>query len=329
MSPVGVEVACALTWTMSVLASPESRSASLIARAPPAPSRVGLHDVVAVRGHPGAGQPGVDVGATGGGVVGSFEHDHTGALTQHEAVAGLVPWPRRPFRVVVAGRHGTHRGEPGDRQRLDDRLGAAGHHDVGASGSDDVQRPGDRLRAGRARAGRRVHAGLRAEFQTDPGGRPVRHQHGHGVRADPPGSGLLQDVVLAEQGLSPADAAADNDGEPLRIDSGRDRRAGIRGSGSQAGVLPSLMRRDQRDRFGAVEPAQLDPVDHFGRLDGELRRDPYGELGGPLLGQRRDPGATGQHGVPGRRDVPAERGRRAEPGNDDVRCHCVTPAPSR
>ena len=122
------------------------------------------------------------------------------------------------------------------------------------------------------------------------------------------GPGRLQDVVLGEQGLRAADAGADADGEPLRVE------AGV----GQAGVGPGLLRGDQRDRLGAVQPAQLDPVEHLGRLDGQLGGDPDRQLLGPLLGERTHPGAAGEHGVPGRRDVPAERGRRAEPGDDDV-----------
>ncbi len=89
------------------------------------------------------------------------------------------------------------------------------------------------------------------------------------------------------------------------------------------------MRGDQGDRLGTVEPAQLDAVEHLGRVDGELGRDADRQLRGPLLGQRGDTGLAGEHGVPGRRDVPAERGRRAKPGNDDVDVVSVTPAPSR
>ncbi len=140
-------------------------------RADAAPAlRVRLHDVVAVGGDAGAGQPGVDPGAAGGGVVGPFEDDGAGALAEHEPVAALVPRAGRLLRLVVAGRHGPHGGETGDRQRVDDRFGAAGHDHVGPAGADDVQAQRHRLGAGGAGAGHRVDAGLGARAR----GRPRR-----------------------------------------------------------------------------------------------------------------------------------------------------------
>nr|BFE75601.1 hypothetical protein GCM10020092_089020 [Actinoplanes digitatis] len=94
------------------------------------------------------------------------------------------------------------------------------HDHVGPAGADDVQAERDRLGAGRAGAGHRVDARLGAELEADPGGGAVGHQHRHGVRADPARPEGLQDVVLGQQGLRAADAAAEADGEPLGVETG-------------------------------------------------------------------------------------------------------------
>src|SRR5690606_21974736 len=121
------------------------------------------------RSDSGSGETGVDAGAAGGRVVGPLEDEHTSALTKDETIAGLVPRPRGPLRLVVAGGHGAHRGEAGDRQRVDDRLGAAGHHDVGPAGPDDVHALGDRLGAGRAGTGYTVDTGPGSQLESDVG----------------------------------------------------------------------------------------------------------------------------------------------------------------
>ncbi len=69
-------------------------------------------------------------------------------------------------------------------------------------------------------------------------GRAVGHEHRHGVRRDPAGPARLEDVVLGEQGLRPADAGADADRESLRV-----QPVAV----GQAGVGPGLLGGDQRD----------------------------------------------------------------------------------
>ena len=56
-----------------------------------AAGRVGLGDVVGVGGDAGAEHLGVDPRAAGPGVLLGLEHQHAGALAEHEAVAGGVP----------------------------------------------------------------------------------------------------------------------------------------------------------------------------------------------------------------------------------------------
>src|SRR5690606_8755641 len=72
--------------------------------------RFRLHDVVPVGGEAGPGEPGVDAGAAGFGVVGALQHHDRGSLAEHEPVPVLVPRAGGPFRLVVAGGHGPHGG---------------------------------------------------------------------------------------------------------------------------------------------------------------------------------------------------------------------------
>ena len=101
-SPCGVEVACALTWTIA--SGPMSASARAPQDRPraPRPARVGLRDVVGVGGDAGAEHLGVDLRAAGLGVLRGLEDEHAGALAEHEAVAAGVPRARGRGRVVVA-----------------------------------------------------------------------------------------------------------------------------------------------------------------------------------------------------------------------------------
>ncbi len=112
-------------------------------------------------------------------------------------------------------------------------------------------------------------------------GRAVGHEHRHGVRGDPAGPAGLQDVVLGEQGLRAADAGADADGEPLRVEPGS--RPGRR----RPRPACAAMRATASDRSSR---RSLTRSMHLGRVDRELRGDPHRQLRGPLLGQRAHPG---------------------------------------
>jgi hypothetical protein len=80
---------------------------------------VGRGHVEGVGAHAEAGQLGVDLGAARLGVLVLLEHQHAGALAEHEAVAVLVPGAARRSRVVVAGGQRARRGEAADAQRRD------------------------------------------------------------------------------------------------------------------------------------------------------------------------------------------------------------------
>ena len=211
-SPTGVEVACALTWPMSVVDRPAVRSALVIARA--AALAVGLRggDVVGVVGHSDAGERAVDRGAAGDGVVAPFQHHDPGALAEHEAVA-----------VDVEGPRGASPGRRcGCSSRASGRSPATGSGWMQASAPpasatsnspclDHPVRPGQALGAGGAGRHRSVHAAA-APSPTGPPRRPARSASASGsVRTATLRRPLgLQHVVLAEQGERAADAGADH-----------------------------------------------------------------------------------------------------------------------
>ena len=280
MSPTGVEVACALTCTMSAPVRPASRSALRDRPDEAGALGVRLHDVVPVRGDAGAGEPGVDPGAAGGGVVGPLEHDDGRALAEHEAVAALVPRAGRPA--------------PGSSLRVDmariEAKPAIGSGWMTASvppAMTTSARPERMMSRPSAMASAPVAQALATQWTPAlaPSSSPTKAAGPLGMSIgtvcgrDPPGPAGLQDVVLGEQGLRAADAGADADREPLRVDARR--RPGPASAQACCGG-------DERHRLGPVEPAQPDPVEHLGRVDRELRGDPDRQLLGPLLGQGAD-----------------------------------------
>ena len=98
-----------------------------------------------------AGDLAVDGGSPGLGVLQLLQDEHAAALAEDEAVAVAVERPARPRGVVVAGRHRRQEDEPGEAERVDHAVGAAGEHHVGVAAADQLGRLADRLGAGGAR----------------------------------------------------------------------------------------------------------------------------------------------------------------------------------
>ncbi len=230
---VGVDVADVLRLEAGVLERQRDAAGSTLA------GRLGSGHVVGVGGHAGAGEAGVHLRAAGLRELLALEHQHAGALAEDEAVALLVVRAAGRLRLVVPLGQRAQLGEPGQRQRVHAGLRATGDDDVDRAGAQQEQRPGERLRAGRAGADGGVDPGAGAELQADRGGRAVGHEHRDEVRADPSRAALAQHVGLAEDRQRTADAGADHDGEPLGVDLGR------------AGVGPGLAGRDQRELLHA------------------------------------------------------------------------------
>ena len=104
---------------------------------------------------------GVDLGAARLGVLVFLENHDAGALAHHEAVAVLVVGARGACRVVVEARRQRPAGrEARERQPVDRRFGAAGHHHVGVAERDQPRRVADGVGAGGAGRDDRVVGAL-------------------------------------------------------------------------------------------------------------------------------------------------------------------------
>ena len=109
------------------------------------PLRIGLGDMVGIRGDAGTDQPGIPAAPSRGRMLAGFQHQDASTFTEHEAVAVPVERPRRGLRRIPAGGHRPHRREARDRHRMDRRLTATAHDDVRPTSADQVKGQRDRL----------------------------------------------------------------------------------------------------------------------------------------------------------------------------------------
>ncbi len=276
-----------------------------------APGRLGLGDVVGVRGQPLAQHLAVDPGAARGGVLRGLQDDDAGALTEDEAVPAGVVRTRGLLGLVVALGHRHHVGERGDRQRVDRRLGATGEDHVGTAGADHLDGVPDRLGTRRTGGDRGVDARPGVHLDTHVGGRAVGHEHGHGVRGDAAYALLLQHVVLVEQGDHAADAGGDDRTQPLGLD-----LLVLTGGTGEARVRPRLAGRDQRELRRAVQLAGERAGQDVSRVDGREGRDPDRQFGETFALKRLDAGTAGHQTFPGRCGIATQRSGCADTGDD-------------
>jgi hypothetical protein len=108
--------------------------------------RLGGGDVVAIGAGAHPSQPTVPRGAPSRRELRPFEHHHPGALAEYEPVPGDIERAGGSFGLIIAGAHGSHLGEPGQRDGDDARLGPAGHDHVNLPGPQHPPRDGQRLR---------------------------------------------------------------------------------------------------------------------------------------------------------------------------------------
>ena len=161
--------------------------AAIIARYAPSWPVGRRRDVVRVAGHAVAADLGVDLRATGAGVLEFLENHDAGALTHDEAVAVLVPRPRGArWLVVELGRKRAAGAETRDAERVDRRLGTARDHDVGVAERDQPGRVADRVNAGGAGGDDAVVRALEAVFDREVAGGEVDQRGRNEERREPP-----------------------------------------------------------------------------------------------------------------------------------------------
>jgi hypothetical protein len=187
----------------------------------------------------------------------AFQHQHAGALTEHQAVAASVERPAGLGRIVPAVRQRAGVAERGRERRKQRGLAAAGQHQVGLACAQDPHRLTDRLGTGRAGRPDRGGVAADAELDRDPGRGHVRQHTGQHVRADPQPSlaGVLDDLLFEQ--CQAADAGNDHR-DPARVDVP---------AHLDAGVGQRVLGRAQRHHDGAVDEARLGCRQDADRID--------------------------------------------------------------
>ena len=146
-------------------------------------ARLGAGRVEGVGRHAGPGENGQDPGPAPGRVRGRLQDQDAGALPEDEAVAVRGEGTRG--RDVGAGGQGPHRREGGHRHRVQGRVSAACHDDVGPPQRDEIRPVGDGLRPRGAGRHRGVDAAAGAQLDAHRRGRRIGHEGGHRRRQDP------------------------------------------------------------------------------------------------------------------------------------------------
>ncbi len=107
-----------------------------------------------------------------------FQHQHTSALTQYEAVTVHVPRTRGCFRIVVTGGQSTHGGKTANAQRGHGGFGTAGNHHISVAILDQASSVTNGVQTGCTCR----HNSVARTFQAQADGQLSRHQVDQGAR---------------------------------------------------------------------------------------------------------------------------------------------------
>src|SRR5690606_29086302 len=175
-------------------------------------------DVIGIAALAHADQLAVDLRAARLGVFVFLQHQHAGAVGQHEAVAVLVPGTRSALGIVVAGGQRARRAEAADAQRGRGMFRTAGNHDVGVAVLDDPGGVTDVMRGRRARGDDGEVRALEAVHD-----RQVARDHVDDAARNEERRDLLRAAVFRDQQrgvldrMNAADARADHDADARRV----------------------------------------------------------------------------------------------------------------
>ena len=267
------------------------------------------HHVEAVRGDAGPHQPGQDVGAARFGVLLGLDDHQRPAFAEDETVAVLVERAAGAGRVVVGGRHhDAHRGECGDRHRLDPGLDATADRDVGFAEHNLLPGPRDALRAGCAGRHRGHHPGLGVPFQPDRRRSAVGHVHLHGQRVDGLHAARAHVVVPEDHLLGGTHAGPDRYRQPVGVHLGRSR------------VIPHSAAQHGGHLLQVAHPAVLDPrelaVEFFDEVPTDADRQV--ELLDERVVERADTALAFEQQLPGVLHVGSQGSRHGNARDDHV-----------
>src|SRR5580704_7253620 len=156
-SAVGVDVANLGRLSPGILKRPAHGLNRAVTR------RMGVRNPVTAERIAVAGNFSVDAGAAPARRLPFLQHDETGALAEHEAVARAIEGAAGALRCVVVGRKRAEHAEAGQPQWIYHRVKAAGQNKVGAAAANQSHRPADSLSARRARGMDRTGAAADTE----------------------------------------------------------------------------------------------------------------------------------------------------------------------
>lgn len=245
-----------------------------------------------------------------------FQHQHAGAVTQHEPVALLVPRTRCSGGVVVARGHRLHGAEPAHRTWGRTALGATGQHHVGIAVLDHAHRSADRMVGGGAGRHGRERRALQAFDQAHLARQHVDDGAGHIERRNLARAALMQFDGLLFDAEQPADTGAQNGAHAFGI--------------AFVDLQPGIVQRHERGADTVVDE-RIHLLDVLGghKLGGieilDLARDPGGELRGIDLPDRANARATVDDPIPTGGQIIAQRRHHAHAGNDNTTTHCRSP----
>ena len=157
---------------------------------------------------------GDDAGSPSPGVFIFLEHEHSGTLSHHEALAARIE-REAGHQGVFGGAESTAVRETANRQRMDSCLGAAAYYGVRTAVPYGDIGFADRVGAGCAGCHRaEVHApGVEAYGAVAAGHVPYHHRYEK--RRHPPGAAFHIYLGLVHESLQPAYAGADIYPEPV------------------------------------------------------------------------------------------------------------------
>ena len=184
-------------------------------------------DVIRVAGVAVADELGVDFGVPRQRVFVFLQKQHAGALAHDEAAALRVEGDGGAVGVAAfAERHRV--GKPGDGQRADRRLAAAGEDGVGIAVRDGAVSLAHRVGGGGAGRHHRQRRPLRAEADGDGAGGHIGNHHRDKEGRHPPRPAAFELERFADEGGHPADARPDVNAEPRTVDFPLDAAVGHR-----------------------------------------------------------------------------------------------------
>ncbi len=256
-----VPVPCALTWSTSARAAPARLSACSAALRSCRPSGSGATVWCASADEPcPASRARTGARRAVASRPRALQHQHSGALRQHEAIPLAVERTRGAGRITGPAGEGARPGEGRRAQR--------GHHGVAAPGDGDVagvgvQQHGRDGQRGRTRgAGRRgvQYRSVRSQVDGEPAGGHVRQEGRQGERGDRTVPGGEEPVVLLLVGAHATGRRTEDHRDPCAVPGAR----------LHGGVPHRLPRRHQGELgesvvppgLGAAHvPARLEPLD--------------------------------------------------------------------